>query len=390
MLSQALAPLNRLVLDHIGRTWVDYVVSNTMTDVNRRLNGFLWTYDCRAQVLRVIDEAPGVKTFVLRPNQHWRGMRPGQFVAIGLTIDGQRVQRHYSPTLLPRGRLAITVKAVPGGQASTWMHAHLRRGMAVGLGAPQGQFCHSGQRRILVISAGAGITPGHAMVEHLLAQPAAERPDIQVIAQFRRAVDAIFKADLRTRWPLQGVKVHVALSGRGNEAGADPSGAPADSPGRLNAQALLALCPDVADRDIFLCGPDGFMQAMLQHLTGLGVDVRRVHTERFVPAHQASQAGTGAVTPAPVAALTPAELDGVEVVFHHLGTCLTLTAADHGRSLLQLAQAHGVGVESGCEQGMCGTCRLHLREGDVSGNALGQVVYLCTAYPAARRLVLDA
>jgi ferredoxin-NADP reductase len=375
MLSQAFAPLNRLVLDHIGRTWVDYVVSNTMTDFNRWLNGFLWTYDCRAQVMRVIDEAPGVKTFVLRPNQHWRGMRPGQFVPVTLSIDGQRVQRHYSPTLLPKGRLAITVKAVPGGRASNWMHAHLRPGMAIGLGDPQGQFCHSGQRRILVLSAGSGLTPGHAMVDSLLAQPADQRPDIQVIAQFRRAVDVIYKADLRTRWPLQGVKVHVALSGRDGEPAAPGSG-------RLDAQALRECCPDIAERDIFLCGPDGFMQAMLGHLGALGVDVRRVHTERFVAACQGQQP--------PAHALTPAELDGAEVVFRHLGASLTLTPADHGRSLLQLAQAHGVGVESGCEQGMCGTCRLHLHEGEVSGNALGQVVYLCTAYPAARRVVLDA
>ena len=58
------------------------------------------------------------------------------------------------------------------------------------------------------------------------------------------------------------------------------------------------------------------------------------------------------------------------------------------KSLLQLAHERGIALESGCEQGSCGTCKLTLHEGAVSGNTLGRAVYLCTAYPASRTLVL--
>lgn len=374
MLEQTLARANRWALENIDTPWVDYVVSNTMTDVNRRVNGFLWTYALKAQVIKVLDEAPGVKTYILRPNQHWRGMRPGQHVELTLVIDGQPVSRRYSPTALPNGRLSITVKAQPEGRVSTWMHQHLRAGMVVKLGHPQGHFCHDGQDgaqgKVLFLTAGSGITPCHAMVNQWLAQPLAQRPDIQVIAQFRQAADVIFKSALQ-RWTQHGVRVSTALSQAGTSL-------PAGSIARLDLGQLQAQCPDLRDRDIYLCGPTGFMQAMLEHLQALGVDPARVHTERFTVAAAAPASAEGF------------EVAGAEVFFQHLNQRITLTAQDQGKTLLQVALDHGVPVESGCCQGMCGTCRLTVHEGQASGNVLGKVVYLCTAYPAASELVLDA
>lgn len=362
MFDRTLAPLNRWALAHVGREWVDYVVSNTMTDLNRRLNGFIWTYELKAQVLKVIDEAPGVMTFVLQPNQHWRGMKPGQFIALQVSIDGETHRRHYSPTLLPRGRMAITVKAVPGGKVSSWLHAQLRAGMQVNLGHPQGRFCHEGQGKLLFLCAGSGITPCHSIISDLLAKRGGDRPDIQFMAQFRQAGDVIYKAALQ-RWSDAGIKVSTVLSAEG---------------GRLDAQRLRGLCPDLGERDIYLCGPAGFMTQMLADLRALNVDMARVHTERFVSAES----------------MAPAQGDfqvaGAEVFFQHLNKSITLTQKDQGKSLLDVAKAHGVPVESGCCQGMCGTCRLTVHEGHASGNVLGKVVYLCTAFPASNRIVLDA
>ncbi len=218
----------------------------------------------------------------------------------------------------------------------------------------------------MLLCAGSGITPGHAIVQDVLTRPAAQRPDLQVIAQFRTPDDVIFKRALQQTWPHAGVKVHVALSaGQGSGE-------------RLNRQQLQQHCPDIQAREIFLCGPAGFMAAMLAELRALGVDMARVHTERFSTAP----------------AFTPASGDfqvaGAEVYFQHLDQTLTLTPQDQGKTLLELADQHGLPLESGCCQGMCGTCRLTLHEGQVHGNVLGKVVYLCTAYPASQRVVLDA
>jgi ferredoxin-NADP reductase len=358
---------NRWALEHIEREWIDYVVSNTMTEFNRRFNSFLWTYDLKAQIVAVIDEAPGVKTFVLRPNQHWRGFKPGQHIEVLLPIGHEVVRRHYSVAGQPGGCISITVKRVDQGKASAWMHEHLRVGMSLDLHHPHGRFCHEGQAKVLYLCAGSGITPCQSMVNALLAQSAG-RPDLQVIAQFRQAEDVIFKADL-ARWAQAGVKVSTALSAGPATAGASP---------RIDQAKLQALCPDVADRDVFLCGPTGFMTQMIEHLKALGVDMKRVHTERFVSAVELTQPNENFVA------------EGAEIYFQHLNQCITLTAADQGKTLLQVATDHGLALESGCCKGMCGTCKLNLHEGQVSGNVLGQAVYLCTAYPASRTVVLDA
>jgi ferredoxin-NADP reductase len=292
-------------------------------------------------------------------------------VELVLQINGQEVCRHYSVSAQANGRFSITVKRVEQGQVSNWLHEHLRPGMTVNLHHPQGRFCYEGQRKVLFLVAGSGITPAHSMVNALLDQGQAQRPDIQVMAQFRRAEDVIFKDDLQ-RWAQHGVKVNQALSSLPVAANTT-----APSP-RLDAQRLQAFCPDLRDRDIYLCGPAGFMTEMLAHLESAGVDMARVHTERFVSSGDATQPDPNFMA------------EGAEIHFSHLGKSITLTAADQGKTLLQAATDHGLALESGCCQGMCGTCRLVLHEGQVSGNVLGKVVYLCTSYPASRSVVLDA
>lgn len=372
MLDRALARVNGWALDTVTPRWVDYLVSNTMTDFNRWLNGFLWTYDLKAVVERIDDEALGVKTFVLRPNQHWRGFQPGQHIEVCLLINGQTVRRHYSLTGLPDGRFSITVKCSATGQASNWMHQHLSAGTSLKIGHPQGRFCHLGQAKLLFLCAGSGITPCHSMLSALLAQPELQRPDLQLMAQFRQASDVIFSETLQ-QWAQDGLKVTTAFSGLSPAQCNLPDVSP-----RLDQAQLWHRCPDLLERDIYLCGPTGFMNEMMGHLQALNVDLTRVHTERFVMAEPAA------------ASATQFEAAGAEVFFQHLGARITLTAEDQGKTLLQLGLDHGVLLESGCCQGMCGTCKLTVHEGQVSGNSLGKAVYLCTAYPASRSLVLDA
>lgn len=365
VLERMLARVSAWVLDHVKPQWVHYVVSNTMTDVNRWLNGFLWTYDLKALLVAVEDEAPDVKTFVLQPNQHWRGCQSGQHVEVCLPIegaDGGLVRRHYSISSWSEGRLRITVKRLQDGVASRWMHAQWHPGMWLTLGMPQGRFLYQEQPKVLYLCAGSGITPCHSMVAALLARPVADRPDIQVVAQFRHAEDVIFKPAL-TAWAQKGVKVTTLLSSEVS---------------RLDAPQLQRLCPDVLTRDVYLCGPTGFMAQMMAHLEALQVDLRRVHTERFVMAEPTVECAANF------------EAEGAEVYFEHINARIVLTAKDQGKTLLRLADEHGLNLESGCGKGMCGTCRLTVHEGMVSGNVLGRAVSLCTAYPASRVVVLGA
>ncbi|HET8869137.1 MAG TPA: FAD-binding oxidoreductase, partial [Aquabacterium sp.] len=140
--------LSQLALKHLGRSWVDYIASNTMTDFNRRHNDFLWTYDLKALVVNVYEEAPGVKTFTLLPNQHWKHLKAGQHIEVLTSINGQEVSRYYSLSPMRRGRFTITVKQVEGGEVSTWLHRNVRKGTVLRLRHPEGQFVYKGQKKL--------------------------------------------------------------------------------------------------------------------------------------------------------------------------------------------------------------------------------------------------
>jgi hypothetical protein len=77
----------------------------------------LWTWQRpRARLLQRERASSDAVTLILKANRHWRGLRAGQHVQLGVEIDGRRLTRSYSPTPLPGGRLAITVKAIDGGR----------------------------------------------------------------------------------------------------------------------------------------------------------------------------------------------------------------------------------------------------------------------------------
>ena len=359
--------LNTLALTHLGRHWVDYIASNTMTEFNRRQNDFIWTYDLKALIVGIKDEAPGVKTFTLLPNQHWRHVKAGQHIAVTAQVNGQAVTRFYSLSPLVRGRFTITVKRVEGGVLSNWLHDHAQTGQALSIQHPQGDFCYQQQRKVLFICAGSGITPCYSIITDRLAAASLEggnpAPDMAIYAQFSTKNDLIF-AEALASWSAR-LSVRTAFS-RDNASAL------------IKAAPLLQQYPDLNERDVYLCGPQGFMDEVIGMLTAEGYDMSRLHCERF-----AFQDDTAA---------NPSEFEtaGAEIYFQHLDTRITLAPDDKGKTLMDLAESHGVNLEVGCRQGMCGTCKLTLKSGQVSGNVLGQAVYLCSAYPASRNLVLDA
>jgi ferredoxin-NADP reductase len=370
MLEAVLARLNRWALKHLGRDWVDYVASNTMTDFNRRWNDFIWTYELKAIVVAVRDEAPGVKTFTLMPNQRWKEPLAGQHIALTAEVGGERVSRYYSLSPMEDDCFTITVRRVDGGKLTPWLHTQLKPGMVVDIGQAQGHFCYQQQSKVLFIAAGSGITPCYSMIKSQMGQHV--RPDMALYAQFRTGEDVIYKS-LWPDWRTSGLDVQLALDYPTAADTASGKFAPA-----LTAGNIGTLIPDFMERDIYMCGPQGFMDKVAGILKAKGYDMARLDMERFV---------------APTLhRLAPEDFKAAEaeVYFQHLDKRVQLTEADQGRTLMEIAEAHKVHIEIGCRQGMCGTCKLTLREGEVSGNTLGKAVYLCTAYPASTCVVLDA
>src|SRR6201996_1593189 len=128
--------------------------------------------DARAEVVAARRQTERSVTLMLRPNRAWAGFQPGQYVAVGVEIDGVRRTRTYSPAgSAHHGReLELTVTEHPGGLLSGHLLRAARPGLIVHLAAAQGMFPLPEPRpeRVVLISGGSGITPVLSMLRTLI------------------------------------------------------------------------------------------------------------------------------------------------------------------------------------------------------------------------------
>ncbi|MDQ6727976.1 MAG: hypothetical protein M3066_17720 [Actinomycetota bacterium] len=175
------------------------------------------------------------------------------------------------PSLLmsaaPDGRaLRITVKEL--GDFSRELR-RLRPGTRVFAEGPYGNFTAARQtrRRALLIAGGIGITPLRSLIETL----PTGWGDLTLLYRVQRPEDFVFRDELDRLVRDRGIVVHPI-------AGVDIGD---DETDRLGLPALRRLVPDVADRDVYLCGPPALVDALHRRLRHLGVPRRHIHSERF-------------------------------------------------------------------------------------------------------------
>lgn len=309
-------------------------------------------------------------TLVLQPNRHWRGFVPGQHLNVSAEIDGTRVTRSYSLSDAPRadGRIAITVKAIPGGRLGRHLCEVARIGDVLDLGPAFGGMTlpTTPDGAWLFLAAGSGITPFMAM---LRAQAAAGMPVPITLAYWARTRDELcFAGELETlaaRHP--GVRFVPVLTRDADAADLRQ--------GRIDAASLQTLCPDLDARRVFACGPDGFVAAARALCSDRA---RSFHAEAFTP-------------PARIAD-TAEDTGDVTLTLARSGRTLDVP---RGVSLLSALENAGLKPASGCRMGICNTCACgkregvtrHLHTGDVESEPVS-ALRLCT-HSARTNLILD-
>lgn len=309
-------------------------------------------FDLEVRVKAVVAVTHDVSTFVLEPPEPRAfSFAPGQYLVLSVTVDGRRLQRCYtisSPPTRPH-LLTITVKRTPGGPVSTHLHDQVRVGSRVHVSGPYGEFSLAGypSDRYLLLSAGSGITPMLSMTRTLA--DLAESADVAFVHSARTPADLICRTELEA---LAAGGLTLRLSAICE--GIDPGQVWVGPRGRLGAPLLQALVPDVAQREVFLCGPPPYMAAMSAALHELGVPPQRCHLESFTLPEAAPVAATAATAVAPVATRS--------VEFRRSGRTVP---CPEGTTVLQAAVAAGVPLRSACGQGLCGTCKSDLLSGDV-------------------------
>jgi ferredoxin-NADP reductase len=300
--------------------------------------------DLRGRIVEVHPETADAATIVIRPGADWAGHIPGQYVRIGVDVDGVRHWRAYSLTHGPRadGYISVTVKAVPGGKVSNHLVHQARSGTLVHLEQAAGEFVLPTEGgKFLFVTAGSGVTPVIGMLRNLfpVADSGAVRLsrssayDIVVVHVAPSEPDSIFNANLRA---LDGAGL-IRLVARYD-----------DQHGVLDVADLERLVPDLAQRTTFACGPAGLLDALAAHHEERGL---KLLTEQFR-----------------VANLIVAE--GGTVSFAKTGATVE---ADGATPILEAAEAAGVLMPSGCRMGICYGCVLPMREGVVRDLRTGEV-----------------
>jgi predicted ferric reductase len=221
----------------------------------------------RMRVVEVRRESTDVVSIVMT-GDHLDELRAesGQFFRWRfLTREGWWQSHPFSLSAPPHPRyLRITVKRL--GDHSTALQ-QVRAGTRVFAEGPYGAMTARRRRRrkVLLIAGGVGITPLRALFESLPAAPG----DLAMIVRVDRAEDIVFRAELDRIAEKRGAEIHYAV-GRPGDAG-DP----------FVAQRLVELVPDLARRDVYLCGPPAFMTVVTDRVRSCGVPSRHLHRENF-------------------------------------------------------------------------------------------------------------
>ncbi len=228
------------------------------------------------RVLDVRPEGSGATTVTVAGDGLRRlPVRAGQFFQWRF-LDGPGWSRAnpYSLSAAPDGRsLRLTAEHVGDGSARL---ATLRPGTRVLLEGPYGRL-HGGvrtRRKVLLIGAGIGITPLRALLEELPQGPG----DVTVVHRVRSGAEAVLADELRALAAARGARY---LQVEGHRIADRASWLPRQAAHLSDREALLAIVPDLADHDVFVCGNDGWMEAVRAAALEAGAAPDAIHRERF-------------------------------------------------------------------------------------------------------------
>jgi ferredoxin-NADP reductase len=333
------SPLRRRALRLVGSFTSPLAPDDYLELVNP-----LWsTRELRGRVQGVRRETPEAVTLLIKPGWEWPGHRPGQYVRLGVAVDGVHHWRAYSLTSAPGradGCIAITPKLVEGGRVSPFLNRAVAPGTIVRLGGVEGTFVlpEPTPERLLFVSAGSGITPIAGMLRALAA--ASELRDVVHVHCSRTREGVIFGRELAALdAAADGYRLHLHISGER---------------GRLAPGALAELCPDWGERESFLCGPAGLVEALSERWREHG-DPERLHVEHFQPAAQVGDGERGR---------------GGSIRLRRSGVD---AHSDGGQPILLAAEAAGAQMPFGCRMGICHSCVGRLCSGSVRDLRTGRV-----------------
>jgi ferredoxin-NADP reductase len=294
----------------------------------------LWTArELRGEVIDVQKETENSATVTIKPGWGFSAdYQPGQYVGIGLRMNGRWHWRSYSLTSVPQRdakHITITVKATPEGFLSSHLVNGVEPGTIVRLATPKGDFAlpDPPPPKILFISAGSGITPLMAMLRSLAARR--QNSDIVHVHSAPSKDGVIFHDELRAlERESTSYRLHLQLT---------------ETDGHIDFQELHRLVPDWQVRPTWACGPTTMLDEV-EKVFGDADLSESLHIERFT-IDRTDKGGEGGTVTFAISDKT-IEIDGAT-------------------SLMEAGEKVGIQMPFGCRMGICQTCVLPLEDGHV-------------------------
>ena len=308
-------------------------------------------------------------SFYLEPNdgRSIPSFRPGQFLTFSVPVPGETepVTRCYSLSDSPAAKnyYRVTVKRIdppagapegtPPGQSSDYFHNHLQPGSVIDAYAPAGSFCleEVSDKPVVLIAGGVGITPIVSMLNWLIATRS--NREIWLFYGVRnRAEHAMYDYLQQVAGQVRNLRMVVAYSQPTNTCRHKVD---YHLRGHITEELLRPIL-EAWNCDIYLCGPAPMMRALTRGFENIGVPAENVRFEAFGPA-------------SPTIAGTPEKPrehkaeQAFQIEFARSGKKVQWSPGDG--SLLELAMANGIKARCGCRQGVCGTCAIALKGGEV-------------------------
>ncbi|MGB3481605.1 MAG: ferredoxin reductase [Mycobacterium sp.] len=319
---------------HALRTIAARITTPLLPDDYLHLANPLWSArELRGRVLEVRRETEDSATLVIKPGWGFSfDYEPGQYIGIGVLMEGRWRWRSYSLTSAPvtgSRIITITVKAMPEGFLSSHLVGGVAPGTVVRLAAPQGNFVmpDPAPASVLFLTAGSGVTPIMSMLRTL--QRRGQIGDIQHVHSAPTDDDVMFAEELR----------EVSR----NHSGYRLAVRATRTQGRVDLTQLAELVPDWQTRQTWACGPEGMLNEAERVWTAAGV-ADRLHLERFAVSRAAPHGAGGTVT------------------FRRSDKVLEV---DGATPLMDAGETVGVRMPFGCRMGICQSCVVSLVDGHV-------------------------
>ncbi|GBE65651.1 NADPH oxidoreductase [Mycobacterium sp. MFM001] len=319
---------------HALRRLAAQITTPLLPDDYLHLANPLWSArELRGRILEVRRETEDSATLVIKPGWGFSfDYQPGQYIGIGLLVDGRWRWRSYSLTSSPvtgDRTVTITVKAMPEGFLSSHLVAGVAPGTIVRLATPQGNFVmpDPAPPAVLFVTAGSGITPVMSMLRTLVRRD--QITDVVHLHSAPTAADVLFAGELeQLARDHDGYQLQVRTT---------------RSQGRLDLSRLDAEVPDWKERQTWACGPEAMLNAAERVWSAAGIG-DRLHLERFAVSRAAPAGAGGTVT------------------FAKSGKT---AVADAATSLMDAGERAGVQMPFGCRMGICQSCVVALVDGHV-------------------------